>query len=111
MEQEEASREDLKMFMAFAPAEPQSWFKPDIQPKPTMPRNDELTHAEFELYQADDESNPRVVEFSRRKDEALAAVMDWELEYVKQKYIQWPRAWATEVIRTLPKGRAAPAFR
>ena len=62
-------------FAAHAPAEPQPWFEPVTPPRP------EAIGPVVDGWPA----NYQAIEF-------------WEKEYRKQRYIQWPYAWADAQI-------------
>jgi len=69
-------------FIAHAPAEPQPWFEPVMEtkrPEPIFPDN--------------------------RKYDAINTdeIVAWDRERQKQRYIQWPAAWADEQIKARVK--------
>jgi len=73
----------LRMYLiAHAPAEPQAWFLPVMpteRPEPIW---------------SDEESRMR--DASALNFEAMVA---WDVEHKKQRYIQWPAAWADEILK------------
>ena len=90
-------------FMAHAPAEPQQWFKPVVGPRPTMPDKYETLNVaqvkEWEAMQAGcDVDDGDVIDFARSWDAAKLACEAYDAEYVRQKYAQWPAAWADAVL-------------
>jgi hypothetical protein len=93
-------------FIAHAPAEPQPWFSPVMTTKkPLLPPRNELTTEQLRQLDADmadcdpDNCDPAVLDFARRLSEARAAREDWGNECNKQRYIQWPAAWADEMLK------------
>ena len=91
-------------FIAHAPAEPQRWFEPVFEKRPIRPRvPDDLTSKEmYELDRYQDEEisfgelkEPRVIEMVLA-DEVLDK---WERAYEKARCIQWPAAWADEMLK------------
>lgn len=67
-------------FMAHAPAEPQEWFEP-VMPEHPVPLGLDRRITLEEERQA----------------------MAWTQEQEKQRYVQWPAAWADEMIKQLGK--------
>ncbi len=67
--------------IAHAPAEPQPWFDPVM---PT-PRPEPI-------------GNESTTDYLRRPD-----VRTWDWEQEKQRYIQWPAAWADEQLKLRSK--------
>jgi len=65
-------------FIAHAPAYPQQWFLPEMPPQPNEIIEDGLC---------------------TNSNEILA----YDREYDKQRYIQWPSAWADEQIKARKK--------
>lgn len=97
-------------FIAHAPAEPQAWFAPTVPPKPELPdRFKELSEEDRRELErldefpvsviAEEEGNEAVRAFCQRKSEAFDAQQAWEAELKKQRYIQWPVAWAEAVLK------------
>lgn len=95
-------------FIAHAPAEPQPWFFCVMPPPPRrrMGKPDDITKEEREelaawgdVIDAIDMKQPRARTIAEdweryRKEEAA-----WKREQTKQRYIQWPAAWADEMLR------------
>ena len=71
----------LEYFMAHAPAEPQDWFEP------VMPTE----RPQF--------TNPGLAE---QPDHEVQEITNWNNERYKQRYIQWPLAWAQEQCKMIP---------
>lgn len=63
----------LDYFMAHAPAEPQYWFVPEMPPRPEAIIEDGFC------------VNAKSLD-------------DYDREYNRQRYIQWPRAWANIML-------------
>jgi|GEM_PF-966313 len=100
-------------FMAHAPAEPQAWFSPagvaELPPMPAMVQN--MTEAEAtemegwgEYLGTSDLTELRVIEFALAHDARSKEVSLLALEFEKQRYLQWPAAWADEQLAIL-KGK------
>lgn len=103
-------------FIANAPAEPQPWFAPEMppQPRPRMEKPDDLTKEEreelagwWDCLSAKDMNQPRArviaEDWERNKREHRA----WQSEWEKQRYIQWPAAWADAMLEQRAKGGGA----
>jgi hypothetical protein len=96
-------------FMAHAPAEPQPWFQPvmpmEAPTAPQFPRD--LTDAEKrdqEVYLGDsmevsDMGQHRVRAYHEQHAEYVKASRAWKSEQDKQRFIQWPVAWADEMLK------------
>lgn len=77
-------------FIAHAPAEPRSWFKPVLPPEPTHPGpRPKIIGVQ---------STPETIAWGMalQKYEHLMALYAKEVK--KQTYIQWPIAWADALI-------------
>lgn len=117
-------------FMAHAPAEPQSWFVPvlDVPKRPTfeesgawsrdcVPREISEWQESILLSEDIERSNAekmikRFPGMSRYVSAYLAyrvALSRLRAEREKQRYIQWPAAWATEMIKEKRRLEAADA--
>lgn len=103
-------------FIAHAPADPQPWFTPAMPPQPRqrMEKPDDLTKEEREelagwhdYLSAEDMNQPRArtiaEDWERHKREYSA----WRSEQEKQRYIQWPAAWADAMLAERAKGGEA----
>ena len=95
-------------FMAHAPAEPQRWFKPKIAPKPNEPlKLHDMSEQEQEDFAAWDShvidvaeiKCPRVQDYAMAMEGYHAAQNEWELMWQKQRHVQWPAAWADEMLK------------
>ncbi len=89
----------IRYFMAHAPAEPQPWFKPTMkESRPQRLFRDYISGTTFVSLSAASAygCDMELVDCSNRDQ-----IDDWDQEYIKQKYIQWPLAWALEVSKTL----------
>lgn len=92
-------------FMAHAPAEPQPWFVPLMPEKPELPDPGRELSAEdaAEWRRLDEfaaeEGNERVKAFCERRSVAWSERHAWETERDKQRYVQWPAAWADAMLR------------
>lgn len=82
-------------FIAHAPAEPQPWFEPTMperRPTPVWITNDgrfkslDLRVMEREHFNA----------YSMQNQKEFDA---WGTEFAKQRYVQWPAAWADEMLK------------
>lgn len=81
-------------FVAHAPAEPQAWFKPTLPPKPQIPAD--MNWCENCRDGVDACTTPAVCDGMRG---ILRAKTEWEHEEAKQHLIQWPSAWADEMLK------------
>lgn len=96
-------------FIAHAPVEPQPWFVPTMPLKPELPDPyTELSEEDLAEWRkldefAPEEGNERVKAFCQREQDARKARQEWENERKKQRYAQWPAAWADAML----KARAA----
>lgn len=70
-------------FAAHAPDEPQGWFEPVMTTKRPNPERPDGDHD----YERDAINTPEIIA--------------WDAEYHRQRYIQWPLAWADEQIAQL----------
>lgn len=94
-------------FIAHAPAEPQPWFQPAMPPEPRgVPFLMDMTKEEREEYEGwgdyygtEDLKCPRVRAYAEASDEYTKQHRAWNQEYEKQRYVQWPAAWADEMLR------------
>ncbi|QKW95370.1 hypothetical protein [Ralstonia phage RPZH6] len=94
-------------FIAHAPAEPQPWFKPAMpEARPESPRaRDVLNEDDLRDWFSDrldsepEACSPALREFSERLSAAAGGARAWDQEHEKQRYIQWPAAWADEQLR------------
>lgn len=91
-------------FMAHAPADPQPWFQPVMPEAPKVPRAQHIEDRQIreDVMRADDagidpETN-QGMEFVEQRSEAEALFRGWEAERRKQRYIQWPAAWADAML-------------
>jgi hypothetical protein len=99
-------------FIAHAPAEPQPWFQP-VMPhaRPSVPDRfaieDPGTQADvFSAWASDtDPETDGGIEWMNEYNEAIAAGNAWDAEQKKQRYVQWPAAWADEQLKL--RGAAA----
>lgn len=87
-------------FMAHAPAEPQKWFNPVMPPCPVVPSlqgcSTQLRH-EIIGCDAGDET-PAAIEWLAERDRLTVLQSEWQAEFRKQLYIQWPAAWADAML-------------
>jgi hypothetical protein len=101
-------------FIAHAPAEPQPWFRPVVSGRPMAlaepeePENWSAVEQDEVDRWADNEIDAKDIKSERARAFALAydvynsasiEVEDWQREHAKQRYIQWPAAWADEMLK------------
>lgn len=81
-------------FIAHAPTEPQPWFKPTMPPRPddTIWTSDDGMRMYTSEYAATEKEGERYHRFNEQAIEA------WDIEYQKQLLVQWPIAWADEML-------------
>ncbi|SOY56795.1 hypothetical protein [Cupriavidus taiwanensis] len=95
-------------FIAHAPDEPQPWFRP-VMPTARMkmpPALHDLTEEEkSDLYawdegyvSATDITSPRVRDYALAHERARSESARWDKEHEKQRYVQWPSAWADAML-------------
>lgn len=80
-------------FIAHAPAEPQPWFEPKLPPAPKP--DPSWCWCEGCKYDDDcrhDADCDKLREYRTRHDQ-------WKADCQKLKYIQWPAAWADEMLK------------
>ncbi len=103
----------LAYFMAHAPAEPQPWFVPNMPPPPAYPEflkdrtqaeADELAGWVKHCLDPKDMHEPRAREFAFSYDAYLLAMALHRKDVSRQRYMQWPAAWADAQLAIL-KGR------
>lgn len=90
-------------FIAHAPAEPQPWFEPVMptrRPAPKLVDNDDPGRV-FKSWQ----DAERIVGVDGYHDANLDIAQEWDMERRKQRYIQWPAAWADEMLKARQKPR------
>lgn len=91
-------------FAAHAPAEPQPWFTPVMPPRPAIPQLDELSPRDRRAFDAEvpdlwpDECSPSLRAFCERLMQAREAERAWLDAMKRQRYVQWPWAWADAVL-------------
>lgn len=80
-------------FIAHAPEEPQAWFKPVVSlPYPTDPNITPLCEKDRKDWSED------TMDFDRQRQHRWEARRVWGEELEKQRYIQWPAAWADAML-------------
>ena len=93
-------------FIAHAPAEPQPWFRPVMPPRPVVPAfkdapqtvRDELQDHDYDDYLSEGEMSPTALAWHKEKTAAQTADRQWGMGFDKQRYIQWPAAWADAML-------------
>jgi hypothetical protein len=91
----------LDYFMAHAPVEPQPWFTPDMPPEPTQGAYVfEDGYTMLHLLDAKNREREKGISFV---DSSAKQKQEWTIAFKKQRYIQWPRAWADEMLRERAK--------
>lgn len=89
--------EELVYLAGQAPAEPQPWFKPSMPKKPILGIwvSDDGKRKYTSAYVAEQQEG----EFYHLENQAEIAA--WDEEYRKERYIQWPLAWARVIRATI----------
>lgn len=95
-------------FIAHAPTDPQSWFEPELPPKPVIPHWRSETGELLEDLKSywdtgTRPSTPEGVAWLERFEEMQKAHEQWDRNWVKQRAIQWPAAWADAQIELRAK--------
>lgn len=95
-------------FIAHAPAEPQEWFKPQMEVSEPelisvldLPRNHPSRGELQQWYRQDIETedlSPEAQKWVQNYREGLEAREQWRAERSKQRFIQWPAAWADQQL-------------
>lgn len=92
-------------FMAHAPAEPQDWFMPVMQEDcPAVPSLNSVPPGplceELRSYFDDccDVSTTAAMQWIERREELIRLQELWQAEFRKQRYVQWPAAWAALML-------------
>lgn len=103
-------------FIAHAPAEPWPWFVPVMPPKPepVIPYPREPSDAEKEELAGlwdwltfEDLEQPRVRAYADDQERWRKAMGAWTRDGERQRYIQWPAAWADAMLTERAKGGAS----
>lgn len=90
----------LEYFMARAPQLPQSWFEPVFsEPCPPEVWASADGKTKFTSKEAA-EAHCGVQMYRDYRDLNAKAIREWHREREKQRLLQWPRAWAIEVLKT-----------
>lgn len=84
-------------FMAHAPAEPQDWFSPVMRAKPdgpgSRPKTIDLNMMRYDVKTPEtDAYDEAVKKWNKDCDQ-------WARDFNRQRYIQWPAAWADEMLK------------
>jgi hypothetical protein len=94
-------------FIAHAPAEPQTWFQPVMPDAPRLlslsdaPEavRDELQHSDYEEYMDPQDMTPASRAWHAEREAARRAYGAWSAERTKQNLVQWPCAWADQMLK------------
>jgi hypothetical protein len=101
-----AERNRLAYFVAHAPVEPQPWFQPKMSTKEPTRRWCGVVKAGKPAPTFDSESE--AVAYYGPYNTYVnnhAEISDWYLEHAKQRLLQWPLAWALEMVKQLDDWR------
>lgn len=82
-------------FIAHAPDKPHPWFKPVMPPRPVSVFMSDDGKKKFFTY----ESAERECGEDGFHDLSWDEIVAWEKENTKQRYVQWPAAWADEMLK------------
>lgn len=85
----------MDYFAAHAPAEPQAWFAPVM---PTARPKDHYVGEDGTDYGQDGRRADREVGEDLFSNVNWDAQLAWDAEYFRQRCIQWPWAWAREMM-------------
>jgi hypothetical protein len=108
-------------FIAHAPADVQPWFEPVIPERPKQPEllphglqkivKERADRREFtddaDEYFPDPTSGPdrrSIRDYEAAQDRWYSDAQAWDREWNKQRYIQWPAAWADEILKARLRG-------
>jgi len=84
-------------FIAHAPAEPQPWFMPSMPPAPDLSIWIGNSGKKYDGERAAMSSEEGVQ--GRVRPANKDAYESWRNEQAKQRYVQWPAAWADEMLK------------
>ena len=84
-------------FIAHAPAEPQPWFMPSMPPAPDLSIWIGNSGKKYDGERAAMSSEEGVQGGVRPANKD--AYESWRNEQAKQRYVQWPAAWADEMLK------------
>lgn len=105
--------------IAHAPAAPHAWFSPTMETEcpglPSRPLASELTEEEnaalaeydndvLDIHEMSDHKVRRYLEEVQR---CRRAVAEWQAEYTKRFWLEWPAAWADAQLELREKHRTA----
>lgn len=99
-------------FIAHAPAEPQEWFEPVMPTRPapvevlqnlTQNERDQL-EGWGDYYSTSEITEPRIKAYCEARDQYNAEQKAWNRLELRERYIQWPAAWADAMIEQRKKG-------
>lgn len=98
-------------FIAHAPVEPQPWFRPvlgsteppKLPPFPELPENERRKDYAKEYWQhlmlTELADCPVLLAWVEQSRAAQKAILAWNAEAAKQTLVQWPAAWADEMLK------------
>lgn len=86
-------------FAMHAPDEPQSWFNPVMTYSLVLPELSEKEKSALHGYNTDDYGRMDFDLGSKLCSERNKITYAYNNEHEKQKYIQWPYAWADEMLK------------
>lgn len=92
-------------FIAHAPVEPQPWFEPTMPKRPqfpdfgALPKEDQRDWNNERYDYEPEKCSPALQAYGEQHSMAIKAMHEWSKEYEKQRYVQWPGAWADEQLR------------
>ncbi|URI11039.1 hypothetical protein MW290_18900 [Aquincola tertiaricarbonis] len=101
-------------FIAHAPVEPQPWFRPTMPPAPDIPALDqapqevreELEHSDYDEWLDPADMSPAARAWHEQREAAKKTFAVWSQEKNKQWLVQWPSAWADEMLKAREGGAA-----
>lgn len=100
-------------FIAHAPEHPQPWFDPVVPPCPKVPEANDIvddglrTDVRFALNADCDPKTPEGARWMAELVAAFEAVRHWKEEKKRQRWLQWPAAWADAQLEQRAKFYAA----
>jgi hypothetical protein len=87
-------------FIAHAPADIPNWFNPVMRPCPAVPSHtqiaDDATRQDVVIAMdcGTDPETPAGQAWIEQRNEAATAQEAWQHEFRRERYLQWPAAWA-----------------
>lgn len=94
-------------FIAHAPNEPQPWFRPVMKPRPELmflkaapdSVKSELKYDDYADYVNEGDMSSAALAWHLERVSKKKETRRWDAELQKQTCLQWPAAWADEMLK------------